>query len=259
MPEFNLIASSNEQNSSLGGSSFIIEFGESVKFPSEAKNMTLTVESAIIWWSVPNIIENQNDKFFCTGPDLNNVIQSYVVTVPQGLYDLPGISEAITNSLENQGARLVPEPLVSFAPDNNTNRVLIRLNYVGVSVDFTQPQTIREILGFDSVVLVRPPIIHTAANIAAFNTVNYFLVHSDLVSAGLRYNDAYYQVITQVSIDVSPGSQIVSEPFLPPRVDCQNLAGARLTRCRFWLSDDQNRTINTNGENWSVRISIKWE
>ena len=55
---------------------------------------------------------------------------------------------------------------------------------------------------------------------------------------------------------MSPGSQIVSTPFHPAKSNGQTLAGTVRTNLRFWLTDDQQRSVNTNGENWTARIVI---
>jgi hypothetical protein len=32
-----------------------------------------------------------------------------------------------------------------------------------------------------------------------------------------------------------------------------------MNRAKFWLTDDKNRLVNTNGEAYSVRIVIRWD
>ena len=259
MPEINMIASSGGTNTSPDGSVFYVDFDDSMKIPSIARNVTLSADNATIWWTIPNIIAGLNDKMYITGPDTLGVVQNFTVQIPQGLYDLAGLESAIHRSLENQGAKIDPEPLVSLSPDEATQRVEIRLNYSTVVVDFTQIQTPRIILGYEPIVLAYPTIRHIAANNAAFNQVSYFLIHSDLVSQGIRFNNSYTQTIMQVPITVSPGSQIVSTPYNPPRIDASNLIGATRNRVKFWLTDQEGRQVNTNGELWSVRLVIRFE
>ena len=61
------------------------------------------------------------------------------------------------------------------------------------------------------------PAVHAAIdnqhesgdNVAKFNSVLYYLMHSDLCSGhGIRINNAYNDTIQQVRIDVAAGSQI---------------------------------------------------
>lgn len=190
-----------------------------------------------------------------------NIETNYIITIPQGLYDLSGLQSTILRDLENQGAIIDPDPLILFSPDEATQKVEIRFNYPNVSIDFTQPDTPREILGFNSAIYgayPNAPITILAPNVAGFNTVNSLLIHSDLTSRGIRFNNDYNQTITQVLIDVSPGSQIVSKPFNPPRIPLTELVNAKRTNIRFWLTDDKNRRVNTNGEYWSVRMVIRY-
>ena len=99
-------------------------------------------------------------------------IHNFVITIPQGLYDLAGINEAIDRELESEGAQIDPEPLISLFPDEATQKVVIRFNYASVSIDFSQPDTPREILGFDSQIYTPVPDNPLLApNVAAFNQV----------------------------------------------------------------------------------------
>jgi hypothetical protein len=199
-----------------------------------------------------------NFSFSRTRPGLPN---NYVITIPQGLYDLSGLNQAVQRELENAGARIDPDPLLVFSPDDATQKVELRINYDNVSIDFTQPDTPRVILGFNSEVygpFPSAPIEILAPNIAEFNQVNYFLIHSDLVSKGIRFNNRYNQTISQVLIDVAPGSQIVSKPFNPAKSNAMELAGAKRTNLRFYITDDKQRTVNTNGEYWTARIVIDY-
>ena len=93
---------------------------------------------------------------------------------------------------------------------------------------------------------------------AALNKTNYFQLHSDLVSRGIPLNGKYEQVIAQVLIDVPPGSQVVYQPHHPPRIAAPELAGARKSVLRFWLTDDASRPVDTNGEAWSARVVIRY-
>lgn len=256
-------------NVSPDGSRFSVQFDDPLTIPKEAVNVQVEVPEALVWWTVPNIITGQNDTFYIFGDDDSAVPvpQLFVIQIEQGLYDLTGLNNALQSGLEAAGARTVdgannPLPLVSLSPDDATQKVLLRFNYPNVTVDFTQANTPREILGFDSLVYgpyPGAPLNILAPNVAAFNQVNYFLIQSDLVQRGIRRNNRYNQIITQVNIDVAPGSQIVSTPFNPARTSADELAGTKRNILRFALTDDQNRAVNTNGEYWTARILITYD
>jgi hypothetical protein len=250
-------------NRSTDGSSFEIPLEDALEIPKNAINCNICVESATIWWTCPNVITGQNDKLYIYG-DSNALVpvpQLYIITIPQGLYDLTGLNTSILSQLENLGAKSDPSPLINLTADSNTQRVNIKFNYSNVYVDFSQATTPREILGFNSAVYgpyATVPINILAPNTAGFNTINYFLIGSDLVRHGIRFNNTYAGVISQVLIDVSPGSQIVSTPFNPSRIQCDELIGSKRTNLRFRLTDDKLRAVNTNGEFYSCRIVIRY-
>jgi hypothetical protein len=263
--EISMIVSSDPAAGAINrdpdGSYFEVQLQDGLQLPKDALNVNIAVEEATIWWVVPNIITGVNDTMYITGPDINDVIQNFVVVIPQGLYDLSGINQAILRELENQGAKIDPDPLITLTPDEPTQKVEMRFDYPTVSVDFTQPNTPRITLGFDSQILgpyVGAPLNILADNIAQFNQVNYFLIHSDLTNKGIRFNNNYNQTISQVLIDVSPGSQIVSRPFNPAKINAPELAGAKRTNLRVWLTDDRDRRVNTNGEYFTARIVIHY-
>ena len=261
--EISMIVSSDPTNGasniSPDGSYFEVQLQDGLSVPKDALNVNISVEEATIWWSVPNVITGENDKLYITGPDTLDVLQNFVLTIPQGLYDLTGINEAMARELEAAGAKIDPEPLITFSPDEATQRVQMRFNYATVTIDFTQTDTPRVILGFDAQVyspVPTNPIL--APNVAAFNRINFFLIHSDMTNKGIRFNNNYNQTIGQVLIDVAPGSQIVSRPFNPAKINAPELAGTTRTNLRFWLTDDEDRRVNTNNEYWSARIVINY-
>jgi len=343
------------------GSYFEVQLEGGLKIPKDAINVEVSVEESAIWWVVPNIITNVNDKMKITGPhkgttetsvDLGYIgstdtdivmttgpsliifsntigidtpmpvgdfivgdaiqftsgaltgnsyiitsilqdstnqktymvetttdtvvsgkytfsrirtagtISDFILTIPQGLYDLGGLNQAILRELENKNAVIDPNPLIILTADEPTQKVELRFNYSSVEVDFTYPNSFNEILGFNSSIYGPysiTPVNILAPEIAKFNQVNYFLIHSDLVNKGIRFNNTYNQTISQVLIDVPPGSQIVSKPFNPAKSDADELRGVNKTMMRFWLTDENNLRVDTNGEYWSSRVVISYQ
>ena len=264
--EISLIVSSEPSqgasNVSSDGSSFQINLeGGNILVPTDAKTCEVRVDQSTIWWSIPNIITGQNDKLYITCPNVAGTSTPYIITLPQGLYDLPAINLAVQRELQNAGAKIDPKPSLSISGDDSVQKVELIRNYPATEIDFTQPDTFRDILGFNSRIItgtLTAPITTLGDNTANFNTLNYFLIGSDLVSQGIRFNSNYNQTIAQVLVDVAPGSQIVSQPFNPARCDASNLIGAKRTSLRFFLTDDKNRPVNTAGEYWSARIVISY-
>ncbi len=269
--EIPLIASSDTAvgavNVSTAGDFFQIELAEPIEIPREATNITVSMEESTVWWVVPNILDStagasQNNlmKIVDTGVG-SGVAGTFNLVIPQGLYDLSALNQTIVRELASAGAGVTPDPLITLSADDATQKVEITAHYIGISVDFTISNSFRDILGWGSVVLGPTIAVLTtflAPNVAAFNVINYFLVHCDVVTRGVRYNNTYSQVLDQVLIDVAPGSQIISAKFRPPEIPEPDLAGTIRNTIRFWITDDQLRSINTNDETWSARIVIKY-
>ena len=263
--QVSMILSSNPASGAINrsddGSYFEVQLSDPLAIPSEALNVSLSVEEASVWWVVPNVITAENNLMYITGFNSSDVLTNFVLQIPTGLYDLSGLNSAILRELENADAKISPNPLLTLTPDEPTQKVEIRFDYDNVSIDFTQANTFRDILGFNSQILgtyASAPINVLADNIANFNSINFFLLHSDLTSSGIRFNDTYNQTVSQILIDVAAGSQIVNKPFNAAQIAAQELAGAKRTNVRMWLTDDQNRPVNTNGEYFTARIVIHY-
>jgi hypothetical protein len=81
---------------------------------------------------------------YISGPNTADVLTTFSITIPQGLYDLSGLNQAVLRELENIGAKIDPDPLINMTPDDATQKVAIRFNYNTVSIDFTQVDTPRD-------------------------------------------------------------------------------------------------------------------
>ena len=246
--------SSGATNVSSDGSRFTVNFDEPLEIPSNAVNCTIRSDKQTIWWTVPNIITGVNDKFYIDDGT------AYIVTIDQGLYDLPSLNQAIDRELVNLGAA---SGMIDLLADSSTQKVVIRYNVVGTQVDFTQVETFRGILGFNSRLSPAAPSTivgetDTADSVAAFNQIEYFLINTDLISQGIRINNSYNNTITQVLIDVPPGSQITAQPFNPTKVSASNLIGSTRKSLDVWLTDQNNLGVNTNNETYSVSLIIEY-
>jgi hypothetical protein len=251
------------KNVSSDGSTFTVQYDSPFGVPSDAKNVYVSVEESEIWWNIFNVVAGVNDQFKIvsdgsgSAPSPNTY--NNTVTITPGLYDPKGINKAIQQALSNDGA---DPKLIDIVGDNNTQRVQISALYTGISIDFTIANSFRVLLGYDSQVLgpsTIQPTYWLGDSLAAFNTVKYFLIHSDIVDQGIPSNGIYNSIIAQVLIDVRPGSQITYKPFHPSKSSANILKGTKNTSYRFWLTDQSNNLINTNDETWSCRLLLEWD
>jgi hypothetical protein len=246
------------QNVSSGpldaGSQFYVNLEHPIEVPRNAINCTVETQKATIWWVIPNIITNVNDQFYLEHATIN-----YQATIPQGLYDLNGLQAAMEREITAVGA---PAGLFNLIADDATQKVNIRLNQAGTQIDFTQSDTFRVVLGFNSQLVPPAPSVGVYNQLgdteAKFNVVDSFLIHSDIVPRGIRTNGSFANIIDEVLIDVPPGSQIVQKNFVPTRVPANNLIGTKLKSVKMWLTDQSNNLVNTSGEFWTALVVIRY-
>lgn len=245
---------SGAKNKSVDGSRFDITLDQPIQIPFAARNVTIAMEEAVVWWVMPNIVSGVNSNFELD----DGVNPPYSVSVPTGLYNLFQLEASINSLIVSAGGA---SGIFNFLEDTSTQKVVIRINVVGAFVDFTIANSVREILGFASV-LVGPfgsaPIDTSGANTAAFNTIEYFLIHTNLVDEGVRVNNQYSQIVGTVLIDESPGNQIKSRPFNPPKSSADTLIGQKQNIIHAWITDQDNNPVNTNGEDWTARLVIRY-
>jgi hypothetical protein len=267
--EISMVVGSNPslgaQNLSTAPNSFDafrVQLDEPIHVPPDAQNVTLRVEGTNIWNNEPNIITGVNDALRVTAPNTSDVSTIFDITIPQGSYSVSELNQRIQVELANAGAKTSPDPVISITPDEATQKIELRLNYLGVVVDFTVANSCWEILGFTPASVIGPPTIagesFLAPNEAKFNVINYYLISSNLVSRGIRTNNTYRNIINQTNINVRPNSLITSEPFNPSVIQCDELKGAVRSTFEVRLLKDDFTPANTRGEYFSVRMSIRY-
>jgi hypothetical protein len=218
----------------------------------------------------------------------SSIITKSGLSIPEGLYNIDQLGAIIKQVMSVNG--LTEEEANSFIAldvDNSTQLTKIYMSCPYAAPFVTAPYAFEfgvagqrgfdAVLGFDDWPIPGIPgpdkkllgntpfpgggglYTFTASNIAAFNSVNYLLLHTDLVPRGIRFNGNFNQIVAQVLVDVGAGQQIVYAPFNPPICDAANLVGAQRTTAQFWLTDDTNNPVNTFGETWSMRLVFKYK
>jgi hypothetical protein len=241
---------------------FQVQFDEPIHIPKEAIECTLEVDSTVIWNNEANVVAGVNDTLRVTGPNVSDVVTVFDIVIPEGSYSVSEFNQSVQTLLANQGSKVTPNPIFNITPDEATQKIDIRLNYITSVVDFTQPNSCFNLLGFLSTSILGPPSIpgesFLAPNEANFNVINYYLIASDLVSQGLRFNNTYRQIINQSEISAKPNSQIVSTPFNPAIITCPELINQVRSNVTFRLLKDDLTAANTRGEYFSLRLSINY-
>ena len=65
--------------------------------------------------------------------------------------------------------------------------------------------------------------------------------------------------MTEIQLSVSPGKLLTYRPYLPYKIDGNHLKYGSKKLITFFLTDEQNRPIDTFGENYSFAVVIKYK
>ncbi len=267
--------SSNSANGALNvspnGSSFDVRLDNPITIPRHAVYANISVPVARIWWTVPNISpELGNNLLYLTTNWQDGVnpppagSPNFVITIPKGLYSVPGLQNAISRELVNKG---LPSKLISLSGDDATQKIIITYNTDAYTarIDFTQANTLRSILGFNSRL---SPLAAAATDgqsdlsdiPATFNTIDSFLISTNLISNGIPVNSFGSGIISNVSIssEIKVGYQIVYEPMNPLTADCSELIGKSRNFFSFQLTDQNRKLVDTNGEFWYFSMVLTY-
>lgn len=212
------ISSRGASNVSAAKDAFTVTLQPPLHLPRSAYNVYVQVTNASVWNTSPNIITGVNDKIY-TRVDPNG--PWYFFAIPQGQYGVSELNSAIVRGLQNVGLG----GAWNISGDAPTQRVVINLNNQNSEIDFTQPDTPRLLMGFNSQIIVTQALTHIYSDKEAqFNNINAFAIRCDLVDSGISLNGVTSQTIALVPITSEPGSLIVYNPTNPLRIPADRLA-----------------------------------
>ena len=197
---------------------FSVTLQPPLHLPRSAYNVYIQVTSASVWNTSPNIITGVNDRIYTRVGGENPWLE---FVIPQGQYGVDDLNTAIIRGLQNLGLG----GAWNISGDAPTQRVVINVINLESEIDFTQPDTPRLLMGFDSKAIINPTVTHIYGdNEAQFNNINAFNIRCDIVDSGVSLNGVSSQTIAVVPITSEPGSLIVYNPTNPLRIPADRLA-----------------------------------
>lgn len=275
MPSECFIFSSDSKNGainrSVDGSRFTIQFTDPFFLPPNAYNAKLQVVQANIWNVSPNI-----------SPQLgNNILQitdnngTHTIQIATGLYDVDTLYAQMSYQFDNL---LLNRPffpfkqMVDITGNESTNRLYITFTKAATTANLEfiwANSTISSLMGFNPTSLTKPPEPSTddasftllSDDSPKFNVYNSFIIHSDIVSAGIRLNNNYDSIIAQIPITSSVGTldtYRAQEPSIFAL--CNNLIGPRNQKwsAEFWITSETNVPLDQRGEYFDFVVIISW-
>ena len=209
------------------GNRFSVQLNTPLTIPRLSIYASLEVVSAKVWNTSPNISAaiGNNHIYFSYSE------ASYDVVFPDGLYGIDEMNMFLEIYFSSDS--VLPNDLFVFEENGATQKLSIKFNYSGVTIDFTQPHACIDVMGFytthdeasdtftsDEVItstIANESIV--APNEARFNRVVNYYITSNLLSDGIPINNRSAGVICEVPITVRAGSLINFVPTNPLRVD----------------------------------------
>ena len=235
------------------GNDFIVTLNTPISVPKNAVYCTLEVVSASIWNTSPNIsAEIGNNMFYVT---ING--NALEITIPDGLYGVGELESFLQQSIVNED---LAEDDISLSENGSTQQVVIIFGKAGTSIDFTKPNSCREILGFDDKVVNSTG---AGSNVfgdkeAEFNRVVHYFIKSNVLRSGIPQNSTASGIISSIPITSKVGSLINYTPTNPLRCNADELIGNSKQTIQFTLLDQLERQVSTGGEEWSLAIVIRY-
>jgi len=276
--QFDILVSSNPvlgaNNVRNNGGTFTVNFEDNgLDIPKNAENVSLQVINSELWYNEPNVITGVNDQLDFSYQETGGVLVESTITFDEGLYLVDDIQLALerkvsdlvvagtlTNNIFKDG-----KLRIQFGADNPRSRVSLDFtidgsNTYGMSCDFSSARSIGKLLGFTGTITALTTDTHFIGDQnPQFNTFNYYLLQSNIVSKGMRIGPTFDTIIAKILVQAKPNSQIMYSPTIPALIDASSLKGSNRRDYTFTLLDDKKNVINTRGEFWSAQIRISYD
>ena len=206
---------------------------------------TIALRSFITYYSIDNVNNTNNKIIYFDGLLWKEIV------FPNGLYEINQINDEIVRqlSLELDFTDSSQSPII-LEPNEATGHSIIRLTN-GYKIDFTQANTLRELLGFESKILTNS--YNHSKNKVNITSINRINICCDCV-VGYMKNGAPSNILASIAINEIPHAKIWREPPHPLYV---HIYKEKLDFIEFWLEDDHGNIIDNNGEIVSMILHIK--
>ena len=223
------------------------------RFPNPINLPDYDCEIALVnletWNSFANVTSSNNQFRYST--DGGNTWK--LITIETGAYQLESINDEIQRLMSVNGDwdSAGNAYYITISANTSTLKSVIDITHADYKIDFTIPNSLRLILGFDSVILSKGRnISDSIVNIIDFNSI---FVNCDCI------NDSYVNGISSPVIysfgpKVPPGYRIAESPvnlvYLP-------INRKTLNEFSVWITDQAGRPIDFRGENITCRFHIR--
>ena len=194
-------------------------------------------------------ITSKNNKFFFVNP-ANEIV---MITVPHGAYELESLDLEIRRIKIEEGHITKDFYPFSIKPNFSTLGSIIKITHPNFLFHFTYDHTIRDLLGFNAVILVDEyNLSNNPVDILSFD--NIFLeccIAKGMISRGKRSG-----ILHNFPMDVNPGYKYNKK--FRGGVQWYMMGSKDITSsiC-FKLKNENNQIVSFNSQSITFRLSIK--
>ena len=134
--------------------------------------------------------------------------------------------------------------------NKNTFQSIMIING-NVKVDFTIPNSIRTVLGFNSAIYAKGR--HLSEHNVNIMKINSIFVHTDIICS-TYVNGSQTPVIYSFFPNIPPGGKIIVQPkvliYLPVSLSV-------ISRLTSWLTDEEDNLLNLRGEELTIKYHLR--
>ncbi len=229
-------------------SNFMTKFYPPLKLDGD-KEYSIALVNLETYYSFPNVEEGVNNRFRYS-PD--NGMNFFEFEIETGSYEISNLNDVIFAKMKANGHfnSVIDEPFIDIYANENTLKVIMELNN-GYVVDFSQAESLRELLGFEAKIYNAQT--NESTNPVQIITVNSILINLDVVE-GSYVSGIPQPIIYSFFPAVGPGFKILEVP--------RNLVYLRLNKKQIAnmnvrITDQNNKLLNLRGEKVTIRLHIK--
>jgi len=210
------------------------------------KNYEAALLSLDTYNSIPNITQGKNNLFPYS---VDNGKTWKIIALNTGAYELAAINNEIKRQLIANGDS---DSAITVTANVSRLTSIVSIENSSYKVDFSVPNTIGSVLGFDRVVIGFG--YNESSNIVNIMQVNSILVNIDIIM-GSYVNGSPSPTMYSFYPNVAPGYKIVERPN--PSLIYYPLSRHDISRMRVWLTDQQGNLIDLRGETITIKIYVR--
>jgi len=211
-------------------------------------------EIALLWFTAYNTIFNfdsSNNKFHYS---IDSGIKWTSIILPEGAYEINSLNNAIKSTMKANGHwdSVNNECYINLSISLATSKSIVTIRNAKYVIDFTQPNTIRERLGFNSKILSSGT--NVSDNIVQITNISTINIECNICE-GSYFNGKLGNILyTFPSYTVPVGYKIIERISFPIYLP---VSLKTISHIRIRIIDEDGKLINFNNEEIAMVLELR--